>query len=359
MGPRVSIVVPVYNAEPFLARSTRSVTSQSYRNIEIILIDDGSTDSSRAMCEEYAAADDRIQVVSQQNSGPAAARNTGVANATGELIFFLDADDYIRDDTIEILMEVYQRHQADLVMSNFCKLVDEREAVEQSVTFCPDDSPFTGQERVLSPEDNANFVRHFLQHPSNHMISYCWARLYKKSIIDEHGIRADEEMRLFEDFIFNLEYLRHARRVVFVNESLYTYVMHDTHVSASMAIMDTSSLLHDMGVFRSRAGEFLGQDGGVNDAVIQEEIGHALVHYVIIFMIRSCRQVTRDNRQRVFREVHQMVHAPFFQDCLRHYTPTGDNSRLVPLLMRLRATRLLMYFCRRRSHKRYGRPGKP
>ena len=103
----VSIIMPVYNAEKFLPRSIESVIHQSYRPIELILVNDGSTDSSEAICRKYALEDPRIKVLSQKNKGPAAARNRGVRQASGDFVFFLDADDFLPEKALEILIATH------------------------------------------------------------------------------------------------------------------------------------------------------------------------------------------------------------------------------------------------------------
>src|SRR3990172_2214316 len=111
----VSVIVPVYNAEHFLSKSIESVTHQSHKNIELILVNDGSTDNSEMICSKYALTDNRIKVISQDNSGPAAARNTGVRHATGTFVLFLDADDFIANKALEILVAQYNQYNPDLV----------------------------------------------------------------------------------------------------------------------------------------------------------------------------------------------------------------------------------------------------
>ncbi|MBU6392003.1 MAG: glycosyltransferase, partial [Planctomycetes bacterium] len=318
----ISVIVPVYNAERFLNKSIESVINQSYKDIELILVNDGSTDGSETICNRYALADKRIRVISQKNSGPAAARNTGIRNAAGDFVFFLDADDFIEKNTMEILIATYNQYKPDLVMSNFSKLENNGELVRQKVTFRPGDEPFEQRVKVLSKADVVDYVRHFLRHPSNHLISYCWARLYKLSVIRENNISSNEDMHLFEDFVFNLEYLRHADKVAFVNENLYNYVMHNTCVSASMVIINGDSLLHDMKVFKSQAGEFLESRNTMNAFDVKKEIGHALVHYTIIFMVRSCRQLARDNRKRIYDEFYKIISAPILRDNLQYYSPS-------------------------------------
>lgn len=348
--------MPVYNAEQFLHTSVASVTNQTYQNIELILVNDGSTDDSEAICNQYASADKRIKVISQKNSGPAAARNTGVRHASGEFVFFLDADDLIDNQAIEKMVQCYEIYQPDLVMSNFCKQESTGNVIDQIVTFHPDENPFTGDIQFLSRENILSFIRHFLKYPSNHLISYCWARLYKLSLIKENKITANENMRLFEDYVFNLEYLKHTDKIVFINEPLYTYVMYSNHVTASMAIVMGDSLLHDVNIFRIKTKEIFQHADIVAMPRIEQEIGHALLHYVIIFFIRSCRQLTSCNRNIIGNEINTIIHAPILRDLLRHYRPNKGNSRVIPLLMKLKFLHLLMFACQRKAYKRYGKP---
>lgn len=112
---KISIIVPVYNAECFLRRCVESVLSQSYTNTEIILVDDGSTDSSLRICREFEDRDSRIKVISQQNRGAAAARNAGIASATGDIISFVDSDDYIDSDMYSNMLSMMDTHELDIV----------------------------------------------------------------------------------------------------------------------------------------------------------------------------------------------------------------------------------------------------
>jgi glycosyltransferase involved in cell wall biosynthesis len=355
----VSIIMPVYNAESFLPRSVKSVIQQSYRALELILVNDGSTDLSEAICRRYALEDGRIKVITQKNRGPAAARNTGVRHASGDFVFFLDADDFLSPNALKILITGFDPNQPDLVMGNFCKLVNDREVIRQPVSFRVEEGPFEGPLRELSAKDLVAFLRHFLKHPSNHLISYCWARLYKLSIIRDHRIVADESMRLFEDLVFNLEYLKHTQKVIFVNEPLYTYTMHNAHLSASMAPINAERLLHDMNVFKVRTLEFLQREevDPPMDMDPEKEIGHALMHYLIIFLVRSCRLVSDQNRKSLHREIQKIIGSEILRESLGHYSPSKGNSRVLPWLMKRQWVDPLIEVCRHKAYKRYGRPG--
>lgn len=114
---KVSVVIPVYNAEVYLPRCVESVVNQTFQNLEIILVNDGSTDGCGAICDGYAVKDRRIRVIHKTNGGPGTARNAGVDAASGELIFFVDSDDYIAPDCVEALYESLEQHNADCAVT--------------------------------------------------------------------------------------------------------------------------------------------------------------------------------------------------------------------------------------------------
>lgn len=353
----VSIIVPVFNAEKFLRRSIESVLNQSYANFELLLVNDGSTDSSKEICSLFAAHDKRISLIHQDNRGPAAARNNGVRHCSGEYVLFLDADDYIAPKSIELLVSAYSTYQPDLVMCNFAKQADTGEILEQRVSFTPENQPFIHEIKQLSSSDLLAFVRHFLKYPSNHLISYCWARLYKTSILKQHAISSNEDMRLFEDFVLNLDYISTIEKVVFLNTPLYVYVMHSNHISASMEILNSKNLLRDMDIFKIKASSYLQSNSSVsmNDIDIRKEIGHTLIHYLIIFLVRTCLQLSRHNWRLIYREIKTMLNSPLIRESLKQYMPSKGNSKIIPLLMKHKFVGLTMVVCRTKAKKRYGK----
>ncbi len=199
------------------------------------------------------------------------------------------------------------------------------------------------------------------------MISYCWARLYRASIIKDNNISANEDMHLFEDLVFNLEYLKHTRTTIFINQSIYNYVMHNSHISASMAIINADSLLHDMAIFHKKVGDFLQKRSdeitqpddstaqNTSQEKIEQEIGHALIHYAIIFIVRSCRMVTRENRKLIHKEIAKLINTQLVQTCLNYYRPTKGNSRLLPLLMKAKQANLIILLSNYKARRRYGK----
>lgn len=356
---RVSIVMPVFNAAKFLDISVKSVLWQSACDWELILVDDGSSDDSVQICRRYVQKDVRIRMIAQTNRGPSAARNAGVHIACGEFVFFLDADDYILPDTLANLLYAADEHDTDMVLGNFCKQEGSAPLIHQPVVFSPQGGPFLGECKILVGKELLDYTRHFLAFPSNHLVSYCWARLYRRSVILEHGLKADENMRLFEDFAFNLDFLGKARRLVFINKPVYVYVLHERHVSASMAIINSRRLTSDMQAFQNKLDVFLDAIGADNTAAerVRREAGHTLVHYAIIFLVRTCRQLRADNRLAIFREMREFVDSKIMRESLPCYEPRPGSSRVVPVLMRLKLIRLMAVICKWKGNRRYGRLG--
>lgn len=203
---KISVVVPVYNAEPYLKHCIESICNSSYRNLEIILVDDGSTDGSGEICDQYARIDDRVRVIHKENGGPSSARNAGLNVATGEYIGFVDSDDVVDPKMYETLYADMRENHAQ-ISSCGCKLmykdrtVPNRETGELSVLY--------GQEALkalLSEKQIASSV-------SN--------KLYEKELFSD--IRFDETISYGEDRLTNYYLIKAADRIVIRDRCLYTY----------------------------------------------------------------------------------------------------------------------------------------
>ncbi len=126
--------------------------------------------------------------------------------------------------------------------------------------------------------------------------------------------------------------------------------MHENHISVSMSIMNSDSLTHDMELFKEKITEFFN-----DESEIKKEIGHALTHYVIIFLVRSCMQVTKDNKKKIYEEIGKMINSPIFKESLKYYSPAKGNSRILPFLAKLKLISLIIFFCKYKANKRYGK----
>ena len=127
----VSIIVPIYNTEEYIDKCVESIINQTYKEIEIILIDDGSTDNSPILCDKWEEKDKRIHVIHLKNGGVSRARNIGLKNANGKYISFIDSDDYVESNFIEVMIEEFMKEKADIVISKFCKVYEDCTIMKQ------------------------------------------------------------------------------------------------------------------------------------------------------------------------------------------------------------------------------------
>ena len=183
---KISVIVPVYNVEDYLIRCIKSITEQTYSNTEIILVDDGSTDNSGRICDEYAASDKRIRVIHQSNMGLSGARNTGIDNAIGRYIFFCDSDDYLQQDTLEKMIDRLKIDHADIVC---CGIKKVRNGTEETMTNA-ECGRWSGHESVVQMMRN------------NNICSVAWNKLYKRSLFDgicfPVGIQNEDEATIYK-----------------------------------------------------------------------------------------------------------------------------------------------------------------
>ena len=205
----ISIIVPVYNSEHCLERCVQSILSQTHQNLEVLLIDDGSTDLSGKLCDEYACIDPRIRVTHTENGGVSKARNLGLSQAQGEWLIFVDSDDWLETQALEKMLRFTTDNCADLgIFSLFFE--GQKGASQMKVA-----------ETVVSPRQlfsgmlTADAINKLICSPCN--------KLYKKSIISENGLAFKTGIKFGEDFIFNSEYLPFAQKLATQNIAYYHY----------------------------------------------------------------------------------------------------------------------------------------
>ena len=205
----ISIIIPVYNAERHLHQCIESVIAQSFKDWETILVNDGSKDGSLAICQEYASKDSRIKVIDKPNGGPSSARNKGLDEAQGEYVYFMDADDWIEKNFLEVFFNENE-NSYDIIFQGFVReFPDDR--VEESFAMDADTSVMSKEEIICRLY-------------KEHVYGWAWCKLFRREIIEKHHIRFDESLRLWEDELFTSEFLRYAENVRTVNNHLYHYI---------------------------------------------------------------------------------------------------------------------------------------
>lgn len=211
MQPKVSIIVPIYNAEENLRRCIESALKQDFVDFELLLIDDGSTDCSGIICDEYAALDERVRVVHKANSGVSDSRNLAISLAAGEYLQFIDSDDWITPDATGLFVRTAEENGCDLVISDFYRVVGERLSHKGDIQ----------EDGLLSREE---FAVCMMEKPADFYYGVLWNKFYRRDIIVKNELLMDKDISWCEDFIFNMEYIRHVKSVYALHVPLYYYV---------------------------------------------------------------------------------------------------------------------------------------
>lgn len=224
-NPLISVIIPIYNASSFLVRCMDTICAQTYTNIEIVLINDGSKDNSLEICKSYQDKDSRIKIIDKPNGGVSAARNDGLDNSTGEYVCFVDADDIVSVDYVKYMYELAIKNNADISVCNFTRVADGiYSSVEEVLGNISDETS-----EICMDKNEA--LRNLLY--KRYITGYAYVKLFKKSVIG--NCRFNTNLKVSEDFEFAFRVIDNSRQIVFGNKILYLYIqnpnscMHDSN----------------------------------------------------------------------------------------------------------------------------------
>ena len=210
MIPMISIVVPVYNSELYIRTCIESIIQQTFREWELLLIDDGSDDDSLAICRRFEQSDSRIKVFHKENGGVGSARNMGIRLAKGSFLMFIDSDDFIKEDMLAVLFQALQSGKHDLVLCGYSEVLDETTSMASKAA----------EEGEYSFEE---YITVLNQYKTDPLCGGPVAKLYKKDLLDSFHIEFLTNTSYAEDFCFNLEYLKYCHSIRSIQRALYCY----------------------------------------------------------------------------------------------------------------------------------------
>lgn len=215
----VSIIVPIYNAEKSLKDCVKSILMQSYKDYEIILVDDGSTDNSLSICKQLAEMNEQITIVCQKNLGVSSARNNGLEEAKGEFVLFVDADDIIEENMLETIMT---KSENDIVICGF-KVVGSDLIKNDTATL----------QSLAKYEINRELLlRKIISTSSERIYGYVWRTLFKMEIIKENSLRFDSNIKISEDFFFLIKAVSCSNKFGIIPDELYNYCINSKSATA-------------------------------------------------------------------------------------------------------------------------------
>lgn len=208
--PLVTIIIPIYNAERTLRKCLGRVRNQSYQNIEVLLVDDGSTDRSPDICREYCEQDPRFRLLAQAHQGVAAGRNRAMGEARGTYLQFCDSDDWMTRDATEVLVRAAVQSGSELITAGFYR-------VTAGKVYEHSDIGISG---IMTRDE---FVEHMMKTPGNFYYGVLWNKLYKRALIRRQMLSCPEDLNWCEDTLFNYTYLQHVATVTVLDQAVYFY----------------------------------------------------------------------------------------------------------------------------------------
>lgn len=283
MEELITIVIPVYNVEAYIDRCIESVRKQTYSNLEIILVDDGSPDKCPEICDEYAKKDKRIKVIHKENGGVSSARNIGIENSTGVWLCFVDADDYIEEDFCKELYKKAIDKDADIVQSSYNRVTNSK--VEKINTDYKE-YEYNSKEyliQTLNPQTGFGF---------------CHMKLYRKSIIKD--VRFNEELKVGEDALFGEQISHQINKAVMVRKALYNYRVNEESVVRKFDKNYVKKYLEAM----IKNKEFLNKEYK-DDKDIQQNYYNFVAYHVLLIAVNYCYHPENksENKRKLLREV--------------------------------------------------------
>lgn len=294
---KISVIVPVYNVENYLEKCVHSILKQTYSNLEIILIDDGSTDKSGSICDDLSNNDSRIIVVHTKNRGLSAARNKGIDLSTGEFIIFVDSDDFINEYMIEILYGNLIQNKADISICKFEKVHDNIEILKGNEQIVDNNPIVMSGRQALKQLYKENFIYYVV----------AWNKLYKRSLFEDLSYR---EGKIHEDE-FIIHHLFYASKtIVFTKIPLYHYVIRDGSITNStfrIQKLDILDALQERSVFY--------RENGITECIRENEYNYVIYFfnlYVTALKINRNDKKLKKYKKIFLKELYYLFNNPYF-----------------------------------------------
>lgn len=322
---KISIIMPVYNKEKYLYKSIKSILNQTYENFELIIVNDGSTDNSSSICHKFEQEDSRIKVIDIENNGVSNARNIGIKNANGQYIQFIDADDYIDKYMLEDLVNLSEKYNTDIIITEI-KKIDLKSNKSKEILL-----PFSGLKSIDDMMDN------FAQVQKETGIYGCVSNKFiRKSIIDEYGLKFDKRLWLAEDLDFYLELYKYVTNVYFCNKAYYYYVQEAENSST------TSDKKHDylqQAEIIIKEKEMLDYKNALNKNNL-EVVNSIITNFIMSYI----HQQFNYKYHRFIKDLDSIINDDKFMESIDYNCSNKFTNKVMKLLLKDKKTSIYILF---------------
>ncbi len=346
---KVSVIIPVYNGERYLAECIESVLNQTYSDLEVVVVNDGSTDNTSSICQKFEERHTRVIVLTQRNGGPGKARNTGIEAATGELTYFLDSDDTIDRETIQIAVSALVSHGADFVA------LDALNTPEDPVIQFYNHKNIPFEENIVLTKEQIDEL-YPLRIDGTINDWSLWNKLMKTKFLKNADTTYINSAAYYETMLLLMEYMKSVQSMVFVNRTLYTYRRHDEQRRVTtLCRLDEicGSLLDNFEMYEDKLSHYVDQcvTSSVTPKDIQVVIRNRATNLVITYLVMSFKY----SEQGRLGKIRNILKNPYLQKAVKHYSPAKEtDSKLFPFMVRFKMSLPILVWANYKANKRYG-----
>nr|WP_290441631.1 glycosyltransferase [Clostridium estertheticum] len=334
----VSIIVPVYNSEKYIEKCIMSILNQTYKYIELILINDGSIDNSGQLCDTFAKLDNRIKVEHMKNLGVSSARNKGIKAATGKFIQFVDSDDYIEPNMIETLINEINRN-IDLVFCGYTR-VSKGKNGEINIKAISLNKQVNMTKKTFLNEFGILFKHYY--------INYLWNKLYVVDIIKKYNLEFDSLINWGEDLIFNLQYLEHCGNITIIDKQLYNYVNYNDN---SITSTFNKELYNNQNNMYKSVRKFLIKNNVYTDT--NKDIVELKFTDSIIMSLNNLFYKDSDcDKLEIKKQISRIIEDDILGQDLKYFNIGGFQKKIVGKLIKNKFLHLIIYFYKTKEYIR-------
>ncbi|MEG1003857.1 MAG: glycosyltransferase family 2 protein [Clostridium sp.] len=320
----VSVVIPVFNCEKYINRCLDSVLEQTYNNIEIILVNDGSKDKSSTLISEYVKTDSRIKLINQRNTGPSEARNNGISKCSGEYIVFLDADDYIDKKYIELLLKKILECNCDIVACGYNEITNR--GTQQFNEF------------YFHEEEIAKDI--FSTYVCKGIGGTLWGKIFRRDIIYTNNIKMDSNIFMCEDLLFNLEYCYYANSFRAIKECLYYY--NRENESSITKNININYLVNNINV--SKKIEYWLEKIFINKSLIDELIVERIYGMIKALIINGGNDVLKIGMKKSKEKIKKIIEEEYVCSKIYKFKSRNAIDRYLITRMKKKGYRRIVIF---------------
>lgn len=324
MNPIVSVILPVYNCEKYISKCLSSIVNQSMADIEIIVINDGSTDRSEELINKFLLKEKRIKYYRQKNGGQSKARNTGIRKAIGDYVVFVDADDLIEQTYIEKLVKTTKKLDCDLVT---CGYIDF--SIHGKVPL----NDFWMQKGIITRKD-------FVDHLFNGLGGSLWGKIFKRNIIESYNLQLNEKISMCEDLVFVLEYLKFCNKIGSIKEHLYLYNrLNENSVSNQVDLNHFNDLMNVASLIEKLLKELNFKHDQIEE-VISKRVEIAIKKLLIFQNGINCKYSKKEKNKNIDRVLSHY----YFQKYKTKLISNSMKDRLFLYLINKNKKKWLFYY---------------